>query len=342
MQIIATISQKSYAPEKIEEILRAGASVLRFNMSHGTPEESLGKMQVARDVIKKLGSDARILADLPGNKLRLGDFPELYYEVQACQRVVFKTAQGTEDPAVYLPVNVPDIATYVRESQEVTIGDGEVGFRVLQIQDKETFIAEAINSGKIGRMKGFNIGSGMDALMHITEKTLACMDVLPAIQPDWVAVSFANSGDYMRRTKALLAERFGRGKVPPVVSKVETPKGVAQIDDIAAESDIVMVARGDLAVTAPVELLGVYQKRIVQAAKKAGKPVIVSTQILESLLTNYMPSRSDVLDLTNIVLDGAEYIMLAKETGVSDTPGHSVTVAKQIIDAVEHAAHKAQ
>lgn len=333
--IIATISQKSYAPEKIEEILQAGAHVLRFNMSHGTPEESAEKMQVAREVIKKLGSDAKILADVPGSKLRIGNFPELYFEVQSGQKVTFKVASASEDPAAFIPVDVPKISTYVRRGGEVTIGDGEVGFRVEDIQNDETFSATAVNSGKIGRLKGFNIGPGIDRFNHITEKTLACMDTLPRIQPEWVAVSFANSGEYMRQMKSLLAERFGSG-LPKIVSKVETPQGVEQIEDIVAESDIVMVARGDLAVTAPIEKLGVHQKQIVAAAKKAGKPVIVSTQILESMLTNYMPSRSDVLDLTNIVLDGADYIMLAKETGVNEHPGHAVAMAKKIIQAVEN------
>jgi pyruvate kinase len=118
------------------------------------------------------------------------------------------------------------------------------------------------------------------------------------------------------------------------MAKIETPAGVENIDEIAKVADVILVARGDLEMAAPWQLLGIYQKRIVAAAKQAGTPVYVSTQILESLLSSYTPSRSDVLDLTNIVLDGADGIMLAKETGISLTPGYSVQVARKIIDAV--------
>ncbi len=143
------------------------------------------------------------------------------------------------------------------------------------------------------------------------------------------------SVEYLKQAKSLLKKYLGTKILPPIVSKIETPKGVDKIDEIIKETDIVMVARGDLALTAPYEALGVYQKEVIKAAKKAKKQVIVATQILESLLQRHMPTRSEILDLTNIVLDGADGIMFAKETGISETPGYSISVAKKIIDRVE-------
>lgn len=342
MFIVATISKNSYAPEKIREIILAGASVLRFNFSHGSPEQMFEHIQVARQVIADLGMEGqvKIMADLPGAKLRLGQFEPFDYPIKVGQMLTFKSAKESADPAEFIPVNAEGIGRLVTVGQEITIADGSPSLRVKEILSDESFVAEALMDGFVIHMKGLNIGQGVDLQDHITPEFLAHADNLSSIKPDWIALSFVNSLEFVERAKAILRQKMQIDELPPIVAKVETAQGVEKINDIAQAVDVLMVARGDLAVTTPFELLGLEQKRIIRAAKKAGKPVIVATQLLESLLDGRVPTRSEILDLTNIVLDGADGIMFAKETGLSLTPGFSVAMARKIIEAVENNREK--
>lgn len=337
MFIVATISKNSYAPDKIEEILIAGATVLRYNFSHGSPEQMYERINDAKKVISKLKlvNKVKILADLPGDKIRMGNFPTGHFDVEKGMPVTFKSAESSKDPNLFIPVDYPNIASYVKVGQEFSLMDGEVGFRVTKIINKDKFVAEAINKWHISALKGVNLGRSIDELEHITEKTLAHLKELHKIKPEWVAFSFVNSGKFAKKTKLLLEQVSTPTWQPKLVAKVETDKGVRNIDDISKVVDILLVARGDLGLAMPYEKLGLSQKKIVASAKKHKKMVIVSTQILDSLLSYFVPSRAEVLDLTNIVLDRADGIMLAKETGISLTPGYSVQVAKKIIASVE-------
>jgi len=336
MYVIATISKNSYAPEKIKEILEAGADILRYNFSHGTPAEMKEKVGTAKRVIKELGLEGKIkiLADLPGDKIRLGDFPQKEYKVEAGAVVTFKTAHASDDPERFVPVDYPNIGALVRVGQRVSCGDGEIGFEVVDVLDDETLKAKAVNAWHIPALKAFTIGRGIDSLEHITPKTLAHIEHLKEIDPDWVAFSFVNSAKYLKRGKELLKKHGVKNT--KIVSKIESQQGVDRIREIVSETDIVLIARGDLGLTTPIEKLGVYQKVIARATKEGGKELVVSTQILDSLLSYAVPSRAEVLDLTNAVLDGADGIMLCKETGISQTPGYSVAMAKRIIESVEN------
>lgn len=337
MYIVATISKNSYAPKKIEEILRVGAGVLRYNFSHGDPAIMTERFNTARAIIRNLGLEnkVKLLADLPGNKIRLGDFLVKESPVKQGDRFKFKTTSYSPDPTEFVPINFPSIGELVERKQIFTLGDGEIAFEVTEILDRHSFYARALNAGHIPALKGVNIARGIDELNHFTETTLAHLHKLINLKPDWVAFSFVNSAEYLRRAKELLKSHINDDWKPRIVAKIETPKGIENIDEIARETDIVLIARGDLGLLCPIEELGINQKKIIKAAKAAGKEVIVATQILDSLIDYYIPKRSDILDLTNIVLDGADGIMLAKETGISLTPGRSVSMAKKIIDVVE-------
>lgn len=335
--IIATISKNSYPADKIREIILAGANVLRFNFSHGTPEDITAKIAVARKVIKDVGKENEvvIMADLPGNKLRLGNFTPSELEVKAGQEILFRSARQSSDPAEFIPVDFPEIGKFLEVGQVITIGDGELAGEVVSLPDKDSFRLRILNDRYIPNLKALNIGRAMDALDHFTPAALAHIANLPVIRPEWVAFSFVRNASDAKRWRALVEQHLAPEWRPKFMAKIETPEGVKNAAEIAAELDALMVARGDLGLAAPIELLGVNQKHIVRAAKEAGKEVVVATQILDSLLTYYTPERAEVLDLTNTVLDGADGIMLAKETGISQTPGHSVAVARRIIEAVE-------
>jgi len=336
MYIIATISKNSYAPEKVEEIIRAGAEVLRYNFSHGSPAEVAEKIMIGRSVIARLGlaGKVKILADLPGSKIRLGNFAEKEHLAEMGQVFLFQSAEHSDDVAQFVPVAFEKIGTLVEPGQVFTLGDGEIAFTVTEVVSENEFRAQTINRGLILNLKGINIGPGIDRLEHLTEKTKEHIKILPQIKPEWVAFSFANSRDYLRRGKTLLDQLGVENWRPQIVSKVESPLGVKNLGEIIDESDVVMVARGDLGLTVPIEQLGLIQKKIIQETKKAGKQVVVATHVLGSLLDYYVPARAEVVDLTQIILDGADGIMLTKETGISLTPGYSVSVAKKIISAV--------
>ena len=337
MFIVATISKNSYAPEKIREIILAGASILRFNFAHGTPEQMFEHIQIAKTVISELDckTSVKILADLPGAKLRLGQFAPFEYPIKKGESFIFKSGNDSKHPTDFVPVKAKNIGKIVQVGQEISVSDGSPNFLVKEILSDESFIATALTHGLLTSMKGFNIGQKVDSLDHITPEFLAHAEKLSKIKPDLIAFSFVNSVDFLERAKAVLREKMGVEKLPPIIAKIETEKGLENIREIAQQADMLMVARGDLAITTPFELLGIAQKRIIQAAKAAGKPVIVATQLLESLLDSRVPTRSEILDLTNIVLDESDGIMFAKETGLSLTPGFSISIAKKIIEAVE-------
>ncbi|MFA6254773.1 MAG: pyruvate kinase [Patescibacteria group bacterium] len=338
MYIIATISKSSYPANKIEEIITAGATVLRYNFAHGSPQELKTKIDIARPVIAKLGLEnkIKILADLPGSKVRLGDFAAKEYPVVKDQELTFASKDFSPDLAEYVPVAFPAVGTLVKKGQIFTLADGEIAFVVTSIVDQDSFKARALNTNAILNMKGINIGEKIDQLDHFNEKTLNHIKNLAQIKPDWVAFSFVNSRDYLIKAKKLLAEVTTKDWQPLIVSKIESPLGLKNIKEIIKETDIIMVARGDLGLTMPFENLGISQKEIVRQTKAAGKPVIVATQILASIVSSYVPTRAEILDLTNLVLDGVDGMMLSRETGISLTPGHSIQVAKKIIAAAEN------
>ncbi|MFA6322671.1 MAG: pyruvate kinase [Candidatus Buchananbacteria bacterium] len=337
MFIVATISKNSYSAEKVKEIILAGATVLRYNFSHGSPEEMIERVKIAQTVINQLGlaGQVKILADLPGSKIRLGNFVKKEQPAKKDQEIIFKSAIFSEDPLNFVPVDFTQIGLLVSLGQVFTLGDGEIAFMVTQVLDQESFRAKALNDGLILNLKGINIGAGIDQLDHLNEKTIAHIKNLPLIKPEWVAFSFVNSAEYLKKAKALLAAVNLPDWQPKIVSKIESPLAISNINEIIEETDIVMVARGDLGLTVPIENLGLMQKEIIKLSGLAGKPVIVATHVLGSLLNYYVPARAEVVDLTQIVLDGADGIMLTKETGISLTPGYSVFVAKKIIETVE-------
>jgi pyruvate kinase len=274
------------------------------------------------------------LADLPGNKIRLGKFPSHRYPVEQGQEILFQSGESSPNPAEFIPINLGHVGKYVTLNEEISFGDGEIGFKVTDIINEDSFKAEALNARELFAEKGVNLGQKVDEVDHLTANTVLHIKNLKNIRPDWVAFSFVNSRENLKVMKDLLEEHYP-GHTARIVAKVESPLGVHNINEIIEETDVVMIARGDLGLTVPYEQLGILQKKIIQKTKEKGKEIIVATQILDSLMSSYIPSRAEVADLTSIVLEGADGIMMAKETGMSATPGHSVAVAKRVIDYVE-------
>ncbi len=331
MFIVATISINSYTEDKILEIIQNGADVLRYNFSHGTPQEMSQKISVAKQAIRKSGKDIKIMADLPGAKIRLGDFDVQRYEVKRGDKILFKSSKTSADPAKFIPVDYPNIGQVVKSGEVFTLADGEIGFKVDEIVDSLSFVAIALNDWHIPPMKAINIGHAIETLNHVTSQTLQHLEHLADIDPDIVAFSFVNDAEQVKflKTKLLKAHPDFKGKI---LAKIETERGVRNLADIISHVDMVMVARGDLGLSSPLHKLGVLQKKIIQTCKDSHVPVIVATQILDSALDRFVPSRAEISDLTNLALEKVDGVMLAKETGISQTPGASVRLVRQIIN----------
>ncbi|MCA9383486.1 hypothetical protein KC909_03910 [Candidatus Dojkabacteria bacterium] len=334
MYIVATISKNSYQADKIREILNAGATVLRYNFSHGTPEQMLEHISAARDVIAdlKLEGKISIMADLPGMKIRLGKFSENRY-ISSNEIILFRAAKESPNYQEWIPIDYPTPGDMVKVGDIITHADGETALEVTKVIDSEQFEAKALNDRFLAPLKGINFRRKIDELEHFTAQTLEHIATLEDIKPEWVAFSFVNSKENLQRGIDLLKENLSY--MPQIVTKIETPNGIANIEEIAELADVLLIARGDLGLYTPIEELYLNQTKIINAAKKYKKQAIVSTQILDSILEYYVPSRADVIDLSNAFMQGADGVMLTKETGISLTPGRSVEFALKVIERLQ-------
>jgi pyruvate kinase len=337
MYIIATISKNHDQPDKIREIILAGASVLRYNCAHGSPAEVLHKIDLARAVIVEMGYETcvRIMADLPGAKGRIASFPEKEFRIQKDQRLVIKDALSSTSASKYVPVEFEHLNSVAKEGLIISIDDGEITFEIERIIDAASFVVTALNGGLMRPNQSVNVPSQVDNLNHLTARALDHIRFLPQVCPDLVAFSFVNSASYITQANSVLQQYTTSTWKPKLAAKIESPRGVQNIEEIVQNVDVVIIARGDLGLTIPFERIGIAQKELIRVAKKYSKEAVVATQIMESVIDRHVPKRAEILDLTNIVLDGADGILLAKETGWSPTPGRSVKVARQIIECVE-------
>lgn len=327
MYIITTISGSHGLNQKAKMVL-SGVNVFRYNFSYGDFDSWKKIINEDKLLIKKLNKDVKILVDLPGDKIRLGNFCQKKIKVKKKDTLVFRSSFSFKKDKTFVPVNFRNISSLFLEGDIFTVADGEMGFKVLKIVNKDEIEVEAQNGGLLYPQKTLNIGRDIDKINHLTPKTIKFLRRMHEIAPEWVAFSFVNSSKNLKRAKESLSKR--KKWEPKIVSKIESQLGVKNIKDITSASDMLMVARGDLGLNCPIEKLGVYQKKIIDIAKSKKKKVIVSTQILNSMINSYTPSRAEVLDLTNILMDGADGVMFVDEVIFNDNPDAPVILAKKI------------
>jgi pyruvate kinase len=327
MLLIANTHKDYKDVTAVTNLIKAGVDIIRFNLSYGSVSENIEKLNTARAVIKRNNSSSQIMADLPGNKIRIKSLKSNPLILKSGQEVYF--SGDNKDADIVLPVN--NIESYVRKNDEITYKDGELAFRVVDIRN-DGFIAEALNDYEVVPNKGINIGRAIDQLNHITSVTIEQIEVINSVKPEYVAFSFVNSRQSIIDNKKLLFSMVTKGYKPVIVAKIESQKGIDNIVEIAKECDLVMVARGDLGLNTPISHLGINQKLITKQVKSLGKKVIVATQILDSLLYNHIPLRGEVLDLTNIVLDQVDGIMFSCTSSTKDASS-IISSARSILDS---------
>lgn len=332
-KIVATLGPASSSAEVIEAMIKAGADVCRINFSHGSYDAVVDQINNIRAINKKLGTHTAILADLQGPKLRIGVVENNGVELVAGKEVIITTNEciGT---AERLYITYPQFPKDVKAGENILIDDGKLLLNVISTNGNDEVKAIVSHGGILSSKKGVNLPNTKISLPCLTEKDLKDLDFALTQRVDWVGLSFVRSGADIIELKHLI-QNFDHNVRTKVVAKIEKPEAVADIDNIIKETDAIMVARGDLGVEVPMQEVPVIQKMLVRKCLEASKPVIIATQMMESMITNISPSRAEVNDVANSVMDGADAVMLSGETSVGNHPAKVVEAMTKIIDFVE-------
>jgi pyruvate kinase len=329
-KIVCTLGPATSSQERITGLIIAGLDVARLNLSHGTQQDHATVYQRVRAGSSELGRAVGILADLQGPKIRLGTFPGGPVVLKAGDEFTITTEElpGTEREASTTYQGLPGD---VRAGDRILIDDGNVQLDVLKATSTRVF-TRVVVGGKISNHKGINLPGVAVSAPALTPKDEADLRWALDIGVDMVAMSFVRGPDDVVLARKIMAEA---GRQVPIVAKIEKPEAVAVLPDIVDAFDAIMVARGDLGVELPLEQVPAVQKRAISLAKERARPVIVATQMLESMISSPRPTRAEVSDVAGAVSEGADAVMLSAETGVGAYPIETVSTMARIIVAAE-------
>lgn len=328
---VCTLGPSTDAPGKVRELIDAGMNVARLNMSHGDHETHLSRLNAVREAAEAAGRPIGIFADLQGPKIRLETFVNGEEMLTAGDRFTITTDEGAEGTKERAGTTLHTLTHDVKPGDQILINDGAIELKALEVTENDV-ITEVIVGGRVSDHKGINLPGVAVSVPALTEKDAADLRWALENNVDMVALSFVRSASDIDDVHAIMDE-FGRRL--PVIAKIEKPQAVAALDDIVIAFDAIMVARGDLGVELPLEDVPGVQKRIVTAARQAAKPVIVATQMLESMISAPRPTRAEASDVANAILDGADALMLSGETAVGQWPIQTVDTMGRIIRKTE-------
>lgn len=329
-KIVATIGPASNPVPMLTKMVQAGLNVARINFSHGTHESNLVSINNVKAVSKKLGVPVAVLADLQGPKIRVGNITAPI-PIKPGQKITI----GEDFPMDF------DITTSVKPGERLLIEDGLIEFKILKVvptKGKVTgkIYCEVVNGDAVRPRKGINMPDTKTTFPIMTEKDIADLKFALKQDVDYVALSFVRGPEDVVNLKELMKKFLPKGfTMPKVMTKIEIPSAVERFDEILAETDSVMVARGDLGVELPPAKVPVIQKIIVRKCLEAAKPVIVATQMLDSMIKNPRPTRAEVSDVANAVIDRADAVMLSGETSTGSYPLECIQTMTSIIQDVE-------
>ena len=326
-KIVATLGPASCCPEMIEKLFQAGVDVFRLNFSHGNHEDHRANYESIRNLEAKTGRPIPILMDLQGPKLRIGSFKTGSITLEAGQEFHFHLDVVEGDKTkVQLPH--PEIFRALVPGTELLLDDGRVRVRVKSVNEKNA-VCEVTVGGQLSDRKGLNIPGVRLPISALTDKDRKDLAFGLELGADWVALSFVQQPDDIKEAREIIA-----GKAL-LVAKLEKPEAIEHLDEIIQCSDALMVARGDLGVEMPPEDVPIIQKRIIEACRRAGKPVIVATQMLESMVSSPSPTRAEASDVATAIYEEADAVMLSAESASGQYPVEAVTMMDRIIRRVE-------
>jgi len=331
-KIVATVGPASNTYEKLGMLMREGVDVFRLNFSHGSHEDHLAVINTVRRLNKDMRMNVGLLQDLQGPKIRLGEVEGGGVEIKRGDKIKLVCGEKEISTATRLSTIYLGLARDVKPGDMILIDDGKIELRVLATDRDQEVDVEVIYGGLVKPRKGINLPDSDVSAPSMTEKDMEDLKFGLENDVDWIALSFARRGEDIRFIKSLIAES---GKSARVIAKIETPEGLKNLDEIIALTDAVMVARGDLGVEVKMEEVPMAQKLIVEKCNKAGKPVIVATQMMESMITAPRPTRAETSDVANAVIDGADAVMLSAETAVGAYPAEVIRSMVSTILSVE-------
>jgi len=330
-KIIATVGPASESEETLLELVKAGVNVFRLNFSHGTHDNHKKVIDRIVKIQEEYGFCVGILADLQGPKLRIGKIENDGVEVKAGDVISFVNTAcvGNHDKAY---MSYEQFAKDVKVGEKVLLDDGKLVFEVLETDHKSVVKLKVLFGGILKSNKGVNLPDTKVSLPCLTEKDLEDLDFILTQPVNWIALSFVRKASDIMDLKERIAAKNHTAKV---VAKIEKPEAIQNIKSIINAADAIMVARGDLGVEVPMEMLPPLQKQIIKKCIQNAKPVIVATQMMESMITNPSPTRAEITDVANAVLDGADCLMLSGETATGNHPVKVIDAMIKIIDQAE-------
>ncbi len=315
-KIVATVGPACDTYDKLLELIKCGVNVFRLNFSHGTHEDKLKIVEFIRLINKTEPYNISILGDLQGPKLRVGEMENGGIEVNTGDKLTFTNEKlvGNKD-RIY--VSYPDLHADVKIGNKILIDDGKLEVLVKSINKNNDVLVEVLLGGMLSSKKGINLPDTKISLPAITDKDLVDLKFIIDNELDWVALSFVRSVKDIIILRNKLQDRNSKTKI---IAKIEKPEALNNIRDIIVESDAIMIARGDLGVELPVEKIPLIQRQLIRKCLHRAKPVIVATQMMESMIDRNKPNRSEITDVANAVLEGADAVMLSGETATGMHP----------------------
>jgi pyruvate kinase len=330
-KIVATLGPASAKPEVLFSMFNAGLDVCRLNFSHGSQAVHQEVLDTIRSLNEKYDYNVGILADLQGPKIRIGMVQDGGIHLVNGNRTTITTKEciGNEE-RIYITYET--FPQDVKAGEIILLDDGKLQLRVVETNLEDEVVCEVVHGGILTSRKGVNLPNTKVSIPSLTVEDRKNLDFVLENNVEWIGLSFVRTADDIHELKEIIASR---GKTAKVVAKIEKPEAIANIDAIIAASDAVMVARGDLGVEMPMEEVPLLQKMIVNKCRAASKPVIVATQMLESMINTPRPTRAEVNDVANSVLDGADAVMLSGETSVGEFPLIVIETMQKIIQNIE-------
>jgi pyruvate kinase len=330
-KIVATLGPASSDKEVLRQMFYAGLNVCRLNFSHGSHEDHAAVVKTIRELNEETGLNVAILADLQGPKIRTNEMENNGVELINGSIVTIGTEKilGTADR---FSINYAKLPQDVQAGERILLDDGKLALEVVSTDGASEFKAKVIHGGILSSKKGVNFPNTRISMPSLTEKDLIDLDFALEQNVDWIGLSFVRSGRDIIELKHIIANKKCKAKV---IAKIEKPEAIDDIDAIIKESDGLMVARGDLGVEIPYQNVPIIQKMLINKCIIHAKPIIVATQMMESMITNITPTRAEVNDVANAVLDGADAVMLSGETSVGKFPIEVIKTMTNIVTEME-------
>lgn len=330
-KIVATMGPACNNKRTLKEMFDAGLNVCRLNFSHGSYEDHANIIQTIRELNDETGMNVAILADLQGPKIRTNEMENNGVLLKKDEIVTVGTEKviGTANS---FSINYKKLPTEVKPGERILLDDGKITLEVTSTDGSKSFQAKVIHGGILSSKKGVNLPNTKISMPSLTEKDIEDLSFALEQNVDWIGLSFVRCAQDIIELKKLIAAKKCKAKV---IAKIEKPEALTEIDEIIKESDGLMVARGDLGVEVPYQNVPLIQKMLIKKCITHAKPIIVATQMMESMITNISPTRAEVNDVANAVLDGADAVMLSGETSVGKFPVEVIRTMSNIVTEME-------